>query len=158
MRYLKSSTAVFLCVSGVASFSAENALRLGDLRRLRHTPETQRKTAVLLAQSISRNYTGDMKIAAIVGLSLVLIFLGVNVYAFVRQEYSLGASLADVQTRLTKAQADEASLQAEKQYLANPVNLEKELRARFNYTNPGEKMIIIVPIGTTSTTSTAVSD
>ena len=99
-----------------------------------------------------------MKIAAIVGLSLVLIFLGVNVYAFVRQEYSLGASLADVQTRLTKAQADEASLQAEKQYLANPVNLEKELRARFNYTNPGEKMIIIVPIGTSSTTSTSVSD
>jgi len=99
-----------------------------------------------------------MKIAAIVGLSLVLVFLGVNVYSFVKQENSLGTSLADVQARLTKAQADETSLQAEKQYLANPVNLEKELRARFNYKLPGEKMVIIVPTGVTSTTSTAVSD
>jgi hypothetical protein len=99
-----------------------------------------------------------MKIVAIIGLSLVLIFLGVNVYSFVKQENSLGASLADVQARLTKAQADETSLQAEKQYLANPVNLEKELRARFNYKNAGEKMIIIVPLGASSTTSTAVSD
>lgn len=99
-----------------------------------------------------------MKIAAIVGLSLVLIFLGVNIYSFVKQENELGTNLADIQTRLTKAQVDEANLQAEKQYLANPVNLEKELRARFNYKNPGEKMIIIVPLGVTSTTSTAVSD
>jgi hypothetical protein len=99
-----------------------------------------------------------MKIAAIIGLSLVLIFLGVNVYSFVKQEHEMGASLADVQARLTKAQADESSLQSEKEYLANPVNLEKELRARFNYKNPGEKMIIIVPLGTSSTTSTAVSD
>ncbi len=99
-----------------------------------------------------------MKIAAIIGLSLVLIFLGVNVYSFVKQEHEMGASLADVEARLTKAQADETNLQSEKQYLANPVNLEKELRARFNYKDPGEKMIIIVPLGTSSTTSTAVSD
>ena len=97
------------------------------------------------------------KIAAIVGLSLILIFLGVNVYSFVKQENELGANLADVQARLTKAQTDEANLQAEKQYLANPVNLEKELRGRFNYTSPGEKMIIIVPLGST-TVSTSVSD
>ena len=99
-----------------------------------------------------------MKIAAIIGLSLVLIFLGVNVYSFVKQEHEMGASLADVEARLTKAQADETNIQSEKQYLANPVNLEKELRARFNYKDPGEKMIIIVPLGTSSTTSTAVSD
>jgi cell division protein FtsB len=52
-----------------------------------------------------------------------------------------------------KSQAQEASLQEETQYLSNPANLEKELRARFNYKKPGETMVIIVP-DATSTTST----
>jgi cell division protein FtsB len=96
-----------------------------------------------------------MKIAAIVVLSILLIALGVQVYSFVAQEGSLGNELADVQTNLTKAQTEEASLQDENQYLSNPVNLEKELRARFNYKKPGETMVIIVPSSSSTATSTA---
>jgi len=94
-----------------------------------------------------------MKIAAIVVLSLFLIILGVQVYSFVAQEWHLGGELADVQASLAKAQAQETSLKEENQYLANPANLEKELRARFNYKKPGETMVIIESVGT-STTST----
>jgi cell division protein FtsB len=94
-----------------------------------------------------------MKPAAIVVLSVFLILIGVQVYSFVAQEWSLGSQLADVQASLTKAQAQETSLQEENQYLSNPENLEKELRERFNYKKPGETMVIIVP-STTSTTST----
>ena len=94
-----------------------------------------------------------MKIASIVVLSLFLILIGVQVYSFVAQEWSLGSELADVQQNLSKSQAQEASLQEETQYLSNPANLEKELRARFNYKKPGETMVIIVP-DATSTTST----
>ena len=94
-----------------------------------------------------------MKIAAIVVLSLFLIVLGVQVYSFVAQEWSLGSELADVQMNLTKAQAQETSLQEENQYLSNPENLEKELRARFNYKKPGETMVIIES-DASSTTST----
>jgi cell division protein FtsB len=94
-----------------------------------------------------------MKIASIVVLSLFLILIGVQVYSFVAQEWSLGSQLADVQENLTKSQAQETSLQEETQYLSNPENLEKELRARFNYKKPGETMVIIVP-DATSTTST----
>jgi predicted PurR-regulated permease PerM len=94
-----------------------------------------------------------MKIASIVVLSVFLILIGVQVYSFVAQEWSLGGQLADVQENLLKSQAQEASLQEETQYLSNPANLEKELRARFNYKKPGETMVIIVP-NTTSTTST----
>ena len=94
-----------------------------------------------------------MKIASIVVLSLFLILIGVQVFSFVSQESQLGSQLADVQTNLTKAQAQETSLQEETQYLSNPENLEKELRARFNYKKPGETMVIIVP-DATSTTST----
>lgn len=95
-----------------------------------------------------------MKIASIVVLSLFLIVIGVQVFSFVRQEWSLGSELADVQQNLTKAQAEETSLQEENQYLANPANLEKELRARFNYKKPGETMIIIVPSASSTASST----
>jgi hypothetical protein len=74
-----------------------------------------------------------MKIAAIVILLLLLIFLGVQIYSFVKQEHELSGDLSDIQSRLTKAQTDEANLQEENDYLANSSNLEKELRGRFNY-------------------------
>lgn len=99
-----------------------------------------------------------MKIAAIVALSIIIIFLGIQVFSFVKQSNELSADYANIQTRLTKAKADQANLEEEKQYLANPVNLEKELRSRFNYVNPGEKMVIIVPLGTSTPNATSVSD
>ena len=100
-----------------------------------------------------------MKIALAILLAVVLVFVGVQTYAFFKQERQLSANLADIEAKLTKAKGDEASLTAEVGYLANPVNLEKELRARFNYKKPGETMIIIVPGKASSTSSTApVSD
>ena len=94
------------------------------------------------------------KIAGGVLLFILLIFIGTRVYGFVVQERQLSANLADIESRLTKAQADEDNLQQEAQYLANPLNLEKELRARFNYKKPGETMIIIVPAQSSTATST----
>ena len=52
---------------------------------------------------------------------------------------------------LAKARADAESLTADYNFYLNPANLEKELRARFNYRLPGEKLIIIVPPRTSST-------
>ena len=94
-----------------------------------------------------------MKIAVVVILVIVLVLVGMQVYSFFAQERQLSVDLTDIQTRLTKAKYDEAKLQSEVQYLANPLNLEKELRARFNYKKPGETMIVIV----SSQTSTAAN-
>ena len=100
-----------------------------------------------------------MKLAGIILGSVIVIFLVVHIYGFVVQEHDLAKNLSDVEARLAKAKTDENILQDESQYLANPLNLEKELRARFNYKKPGEKMIIIVPPQATSSTGTAaVSD
>ena len=96
-------------------------------------------------------YSVEMKLALAIVLFIVLVFVGVRVFEFIGQERSLDQSLSQVQTRLLAAQAQEADLQAETQYLSNPVNLEKEFRASFNYKKPGETMIIIVPNQTTST-------
>ena len=86
-----------------------------------------------------------MKLATAIFLGLVLIFVGLRAYDFFRDERDLTQNLADVQTRLAAAKASEADLEAQTQFLSNPVNMEKELRANFNYTKPGEKMIIMVP-------------
>ncbi len=89
------------------------------------------------------------------GLAIALVLIASRVFAFFSEERHLAASLADIEARLTKTKNDESNLQSEVQYLANPLNLEKELRARFNYKKPGETMIIIVPTGTSSPTSTS---
>lgn len=95
-----------------------------------------------------------MKIAFAILLAIALIFIGSRVYAFFVQERQLSSDLADIQTRLAKAKTDEENLQANVEYLANPANLIKELRARFNYKLPGETMIVIVPAQSSTTTST----
>ncbi|HVN26630.1 MAG TPA: hypothetical protein VMT99_03200 [Candidatus Paceibacterota bacterium] len=98
-----------------------------------------------------------LKIVGAVLIFVALVVIGSRVYGFVIEEGDLSASLADIQARLTKAETDAANLQEESRYLANPVNLEKELRARFNYKRPGETMIIIVPPQNASATPTGTA-
>jgi hypothetical protein len=99
--------------------------------------------------------SNGMKIAAIVLLSIAIVFLGVKTYSFWRQEADLNAQLTDIESRLTKAKADEQSLASDSQYLANPLNLEKEFRSRFNYKKPGETMVVIVSGSSSTATSSA---
>lgn len=93
------------------------------------------------------------KIAGAILLVIVTIFVGNRIWTFFVEEKQLSSDLSDIQTRLTQAKSDEASLEANAQYLADPVNLEKELRARFNYKKPGETMIVIVPPASSTATS-----
>jgi uncharacterized protein YlxW (UPF0749 family) len=95
-----------------------------------------------------------MKIVGIVLLSLAIVFLGVKTYSFWRQEEDLNAQLADIEVRLVSAQANEANLASDSQYLANPANLEKEFRSRFNYKKPGETMVVIVSNASSAASST----
>lgn len=97
------------------------------------------------------------KIAVIIVLGITLVLVGTRIYSFFVEGRALSASLQDIEARLAKAKYDQAQLSAQAKYLANPLNLEKELRARFNYKKPGETMIIIVP-SASSVPSSAVSD
>jgi hypothetical protein len=98
-----------------------------------------------------------MKYFAVIVLTIILVFLGIHVYSLFVEQRSLGQDLNDIETRLAGVKNDEADLQSDVQYLANPVNLGKELRSRFNYKKPGETMIVIVPTGS-STASTTNGD
>jgi len=86
-----------------------------------------------------------MKIAAIVILIFLLAVLGNEIYFFWKKNQAGEARYQQLQSELGKARADYSRLQSDFTYYLNPANLEKELRARFNYRQPGENLIIIVP-------------
>lgn len=78
-----------------------------------------------------------------------LILVGGQLYFSNR---NLSAAASALQVRLAALKTDSENLKSDLDYLKIPENLEKELRSRFNYKNPGEKLIIIVPAGKASTT------
>jgi cell division protein FtsB len=98
-----------------------------------------------------------MKIAVSTVLVLALAFVGTQIFFSIKEEHSLAASYASLSVELNAAKTDEESLSSEVNYLADPVNLEKELRARFNYAKPGETMVIIIPSSTASSSAAAAS-
>lgn len=94
-----------------------------------------------------------MKLAAAIILSALLVLVGAQVYKFWREASVAMKDYFDLQEKVSAAKQDNAKFQAELDFYSNPANLEKELRARFNYKEPGEKMIIIVPGNQTSAAS-----
>jgi hypothetical protein len=86
-----------------------------------------------------------MKIGAVIGLSAFIILMLIQIGSFYKQQHALEADLVQVMEQAKKADADYKSLQADYEYYQNPANLEKELRSRFNYHSPDEKLIVIVP-------------
>ena len=98
-----------------------------------------------------------MKIAIAIILTLALVFVATQIFTSIKEEHSLSAAYASLSAQLNDANVQQESLSAEVNYLANPANLEKELRARFNYAKPGETMVIIIPSSTASSSSAAAS-
>ncbi|MBI3588866.1 MAG: septum formation initiator family protein [Candidatus Liptonbacteria bacterium] len=93
-----------------------------------------------------------MKIAALIFLLLLISFLVFQIYTLWSKKVRLGSELDNLKTKFDQGQVDQKKLKEELDYLGNPLNLEKELRARFNLKKPGEKMIILVPTPTSTTT------
>ena len=55
---------------------------------------------------------------------------------------NLSFKSGSLQSRLNLLIADSENLKADLEYFSDPANIEKELRSKFNYKNPGEKLII----------------
>lgn len=86
-----------------------------------------------------------MKLAAVIILSGLIIFLGTQIYSFIGREREAQRTFSEYQAKLDKTKLDNQKLQEELNYYSQEANLEKELRKRFNYKAPDEKLIIIVP-------------
>ena len=95
-----------------------------------------------------------MKLVIALILSALLVFFAVQVWYFYERGEAANHAAEQLGAELKKAQNDHDSLNEDYMYYQNEANLEKELRSRFNYRAPGEKMIVIVPATTTPTTTT----
>lgn len=84
------------------------------------------------------------KVVFILTLAL-LIVIGAQLWDFNTRREDAAAKLSSLAAELRSIEEENRALQADISYYANPANLEKELRARFNYKLPGEKLIIVVP-------------
>ncbi len=71
--------------------------------------------------------------------------LGFQIYSLSKQRTALQTDLDKIGSELQPLLNENGELLAEIKYLKNADNLEKELRSRFNYVKPGEKLIIVVP-------------
>ena len=91
---------------------------------------------------------GDIaKIVISVLLFLFLIFIAGQIYAYYGRMKEAQSTYDAVKVRHDEVRKEHDNLAAELRYYMNPANLEKELRARFNFRAAGEKTLILVPEG-----------
>ena len=86
-----------------------------------------------------------MRVFVIIILSLFLVFLVGQIWNHNARIKSVQADLNKLEEDVARAKSEYEKMEADLEYYSDPVNLEKELRARFNYRAKDEKMIIIVP-------------
>ena len=77
----------------------------------------------------------------------IIIFgaLLLQIYQIDEGRRELRKEMATISGELDLVSDDNKELRDRIQYFSDPRNLEKELRARFNYRLPYEKLIIVVP-------------
>lgn len=86
-----------------------------------------------------------MKIFGVMILLGLTILLGAQIFSFLGDRGEALRRIGDLNAKLEEARASQEQLEDDFGYFSNPLNLEKELKARFNYREAGEKLIIIVP-------------
>lgn len=82
-------------------------------------------------------------IAAI--LIIILMAVWVQIYFIFKERNQLKSRLDGLTLKANSLTEENEKIKSEIEYFSLPENLEKELRAKFNYKKPGEKMIIVVP-------------
>lgn len=86
-----------------------------------------------------------MKIPLVAILAIFLAFLGFHIWTFAERGAVAAEDLKELETELESMMRSRAELEADREFYQISENLEKELRARFNYQEADENMIIIVP-------------
>jgi len=77
----------------------------------------------------------------------IILFLAMafEIYSLDKDRRSLSREMANIGNELELIEKDNSNLNDQIDYFSEPRNLEKELRSRFNYRLPFEKLIIVIP-------------
>lgn len=83
----------------------------------------------------------------IIYLVFVIVFSAVayQIYTVDSDRRELRREMATIVEEINLVESDSTRLHKQIDYFSEPRNLEKELRARFNYRLPYEKLIIVIP-------------
>lgn len=85
------------------------------------------------------------QIAILVVIGLCILGVGSRLYSLTGERNAAREELHVLQEKAAIVEGNTERINLQGQFLVNPDNLEKELRARLNYRAPGEKTVIIVP-------------
>jgi hypothetical protein len=89
---------------------------------------------------------GDVAKIIISGLLfLFFAFVATQIYVYSGKAKAARVTYDAAAAKLDATQKDNQKLKEELTYYLNPLNMAKELKARFNYREEGEKTLILVP-------------
>jgi len=87
---------------------------------------------------------------------LVIALLGWGVYTLASEQNTLESDWEGLQATVAALQSENAALREKIEYIKQPENILKELKSQFNYTEVGEKLLIIIPPAASSTATSTV--
>lgn len=96
----------------------------------------------------------------VLALLALIVFLGLKILELSRTEDEARENVSELAKRVQTASLEAAQIQANLEYFRRQENLEKEMRSRFNFRLPDEKLMILVPgpeIGATTSSSSTVN-
>jgi len=77
--------------------------------------------------------------------AILFFSIAYEIYTIDSDRRDLKREMASVVDEKEFVEEENSRLEEQVDYFSNPRNLEKELRARFNYRLPYEKLIIVIP-------------
>ncbi len=86
-----------------------------------------------------------MKIIIAIAITAVIAMVLTYAYFSFQERQELKENLSGLNFEAEALTKENENLQSEIEYFSEPENLEKELKTKFNYRKPGEKMMIVVP-------------
>lgn len=78
-------------------------------------------------------------------VSLIVLLLASGAYQLIKNTRDIKEKTFVLSEKAAILEKENGELNEQLKYLANPENLLKEVKSRFNYRREGEKLIIIVP-------------
>lgn len=85
------------------------------------------------------------KYITIVILAIIILVVSVQTFGLFRKSNDMGGQLRASKEKMEALHKENEELQAQLDYFSRKENLEKELRSKFNYKKPDEKVMIITP-------------
>lgn len=113
----------------------------------------QRATGTLIERIRSMRKPSPRQVAIIAGLLILIALIGTRVIGLIGELREVRAARIELEGKRLILEQRHSDLEKQTQFVADPDNLEQELRSRFNYKKPGENVIIVVPPKETSSTN-----